>query len=157
MRGNYAEAQEALIAMNDSIGGYPMMAKMRIGTELALEGKKAEAIQAFEAVAADSATPQIYKGLADMRAAYLLLDTGSLEDVKHQVEVLSVPGNAWEFSALEVLGMAEYKAGNLSAARTRFEEITQSAGAPADITGRAKIYLELITSQIGSDEKGSDR
>lgn len=154
--GNYAQAQDALAAMSDSIGGYPMMAKMRIGTELALEGKKAEAIQAFEAVAADSATPQIYKGLANIRAAYLLLDTGSMEDVKRQVEVLAVAGNTWRFSALEVLGVAEYKAGNLEASRARFNEISTAAEAPSDISGRARIYLELITSQIGSDEKGSD-
>ncbi|WP_054782613.1 tetratricopeptide repeat protein [Pseudovibrio denitrificans] len=43
--GNYAEAQAAFVSMEGAIGGYPMMAKMRVGTELALEGKSDEAIK----------------------------------------------------------------------------------------------------------------
>ncbi|SFT43262.1 hypothetical protein SAMN05444141_101519 [Pseudovibrio denitrificans] len=154
--GNYAEAQAAFVSMEGAIGGYPMMAKMRVGTELALEGKSDEAIKAFEAVAADSSTPTIYKGLANIRAAYLLLDSGDLAAVKKHTEVLAVAGNTWRFSALEILGAAEYKAGNLEAARTRFSEIVNDAAAPSDISGRAQIYLELITSALGKDEKGTE-
>jgi len=129
---------------------------MRIGTELSLEGKTTEAIKAFEAVAADSSTPQIYKGLANIRAAYLLLDQGDLAAVKKHTEVLAVAGNTWRFSALEILGAAEYKAGDLEAAQKRFSEITSDAQAPSDVAGRAQIYLELITSALGTDEKGSE-
>ncbi|SDQ94755.1 tetratricopeptide repeat protein [Pseudovibrio sp. Tun.PSC04-5.I4] len=155
--GDYEQSKAAFAAMDGSIGGYPMLAKMRIGTELALEGNSAQAIKAFDAVAADSSTPQIYKGLANIRAAYLLLDNGSLADVKKQVEVLAVAGNTWRFSALEVLGAAEYKAGDLAAARARFSEITSDAEAPSDFSGRAQIYLELITSALGTDEKGTNK
>ncbi|KZL12477.1 hypothetical protein PsAD2_03782 [Pseudovibrio axinellae] len=154
--GNYTEAQAAFASMENSIGGYPMMAQIRVGTELALEGKSSEAIKAFEAVAADSATPQLYKGLANIRAAYLLLDNGDLAAVKEHTQALIVPGNTWRFSALEVLGAAEYKAGNLEASRARFSEITSDAAAPADISGRAQIYLELITSALGENTKGTE-
>ncbi len=154
--GEYGKAQAAFVSMEGSIGGYPMMAKMRIGTELALEGKSDEAIRAFEAVATDSNTPPIYKGLANIRAAYLLLDTGDLAAVKKHTEVLTIAGNTWRFSALEILGVAEYKHGNLEAARERFNEITNDAAAPSDVSGRAQIYLELITSALGVNEKGTE-
>lgn len=154
--GNHTEAQASFVSMESSIGGYPMMAKMRIGTELALQGNTEDAIKAFEDVAADSSTPTVYKGLANIRAAYLLLDSGDLAAVKQNTEVLAVAGNTWRFSALEILGAAEYKAGDLEAARTRFSEIVGDAAAPSDISGRAQIYLELITSALGEDEKGTE-
>ncbi len=76
--------------------------------------------------------------------------------MKQNTEVLAVAGNTWRFSALEILGAAEYKVGNLEAARTRFSEIVADAAAPSDISGRAQIYLELITSALGEDEKGTE-
>ncbi len=147
--GKHDEAIAAFGQLKGEIGGYPMLADLRIASELAESGKKAEAVELFDAVAIRSGVSELYRGLASVRAAYILLDTGSLEDVKQRVEGLTAAGNAWRLPALEIIGAAEYKAGNLDAAKARFEEIVNDASASGDYAGRATVYLDLIKAVNG--------
>ncbi|MDD7908927.1 MULTISPECIES: tetratricopeptide repeat protein [Pseudovibrio] len=147
--GKHEEAIAAFEALKDDIGGYPMLADLRIASELAASGKSAEAVELFDSVATRSGVSELYRGLASIRAAYVLLDTGSLEDVKMRANSLAQAGNAWRFPALEVIGAAEYKAGNMDAAKARFEEIVNDAAASGDYAGRARVYLDLIKAANG--------
>ncbi|MTI17632.1 tetratricopeptide repeat protein [Rhodobacteraceae bacterium RKSG542] len=147
--GDFTGAQAVFSQLEDKLGGYPMLAKMRNASELAAQGKNTEAVTMLEEVSADSSVKPLYKGLADVRTAYLLLDAGDLDGAKGKVEGLAMAGNPWRFAALEVLGTAEYQAGNLDQAKARFDEIVNDAGAPGDFAGRARVFLDLIAGTQG--------
>ncbi len=59
----------------------------------------AEGVKAYDAVAADSAVEAELRSAARIRAAYLLVDTASLDELTKRVADLAVPGNAWRNSA----------------------------------------------------------
>ena len=71
-----------------------------------------------------------------MRAAWLLVDTGTYEEVSAMVEAMATPTNAMRHAAREALGLAAYKAGDMARAREWFEQIVEDAEAVDDDDAR---------------------
>ncbi len=115
---------------------------------MAGQGKKADAIKAFDALANDKSVSQPLRDLAEIRAALLALDTGDLEGAKKRAEPLDVAGNPWRHEAREVLGTAAYKAGDLKSARDYFTQIQQDAQTPPDLWIRSGLMVSLIDGQL---------
>ena len=141
------EALTALTALEkDGYGAYPVLAKMRAATLQAQKGDTAGAVTAFSDIAKDGALPQAVRDAARMRAAYLLVDTGTYEQVSAEAEQLAVPANGMRHSAREVLGLAAYKAGDMAKAKTWFQQIADDAESPRNLANRAQMLLDLITA-----------
>lgn len=141
------EALSALTGLEkDGYGAYPVLARMRSATLLAEKGDQAGAIQAFRAIGTDAKLPQAMRDAARLRAAYLLVDTGSYEDVSAEVEVLAVPQNGLRHSAREALGLAAYKAGDFAKARDWFQLISDDTETPRNLANRAQVMLDLIAA-----------
>ena len=87
--------------------GYALLARLSLAGELAKAGKRDEAVQAYDAIAADRAAPQAFREAATIRAAYLLADTASSADLSARLAALDKP----EF------GVAPADQGNLCARR----------------------------------------
>ena len=125
------KTDEALTALatleKDGYGAYPVLAKMRAATLQVQKGDTPGAITAFSDIAKDASLPQAMRDAARMRAAYLLVDTGTYEQVSAEAEQLAVPGNGLRHSAREALGLAAYKAGDMPKAKTWFQQITDDA------------------------------
>lgn len=142
---------EALAALGDlekeGYGSYPVLARLRGASIKAQEGDTDAAIAAFSAVGKDSAVPAALRDAAKLRAAYLLVDTGSYEQVSAEAEALSTPQHALRHSAREVLGLAAFKAGDKTKAKEWFEQIISDAESPRNLANRAQIILDLIASQ----------
>jgi len=145
--GQADRAMEALQALeDDGYGAYPVLARLRIATLLAEQGRQADAVADFDAVAADRAVPEPIRDMARLRAAFILVDTGSYDDVASRVEALTADGNAMRHSAREALGLAAWKAGNNDDALRLFEQIASDAAAPRNLQQRASVMAELIRS-----------
>ena len=75
------KSDEALTALqsleNDGYGAYPVLARMRAATVLQDKGDVDGAVAAFDAVAADRSAPEAIRDMARLRAAYILVDTGT--------------------------------------------------------------------------------
>lgn len=143
--GRTEEAQAALAALEaDGYGAYPVLARMRGATLQAEAGNHAEAIAAFDSVAADTSVPVSIRDMARLRAALLLVDHGSYEDVATRVEALSVETSPLRHSAREALGLAAWKAGRTADAQTLFTQILEDDGAPQSLRRRAEMMSELI-------------
>ncbi len=84
------------------------------------------------------------RNTAKVRAAWLLVDTGSYEDVSAMVEAMATPTNAMRHAAREALGLAAYKAGDMTRAREWFEQIVEDAEAPRNVANRAQMLLDNI-------------
>ncbi|MCY0094099.1 tetratricopeptide repeat protein [Hoeflea ulvae] len=131
-------------------GSYPVLARMRAATVLADKGDTAAAIEAFSSVGKDVSQPVAIRDAARLRAAYLLIDNGSYADVSAEVEVLAVPGNPARHSAREALGIAAFKAGELSQAAQWFGDIAADGETPNGIKTRAGLMLDMIAAQGGA-------
>lgn len=145
--GKNDEATAALAALEkDGYGAYAVLARMRSATVQAQKGDAAAAIAAFTDIGKDNSVPQVIRDVAHMRAAWLLIDTGTYEQVSAEVEAMATPTDAMRHSAREALGLAAYKAGDMARAREWFEQITEDAEAPRNVANRARMLLDNITA-----------
>jgi hypothetical protein len=119
---------------------------MRAATLSAEADNYGEAIESFETIAADGSVPLAVREVASIRAAYLLVDHGSYEDVLATVEDMTGEGHPMRHSAREVLGMAAWKAGDLETASGWFEETVADAQAGPAFAERANMMLDLIAA-----------
>ncbi len=148
--GQSAEAQAAFAAISqDAPATYRALADMRRATELTVAGQQAEAVALYDQVAAESSVDEELRAIAAIRAAMVLVDTGSLSDVESRVQRLTAPGAAWRGSAREALGLASYKAGNLEGAFTQFTTIADDNDLPSGLRQRAGVMLDVIAAQGG--------
>lgn len=142
---------EALAALDDlekeGYGSYPVLARLRGASITAQKGDTEAAVAAFSEVGKDTSVPAALRDAARLRAAYLLIDTGSYEQVSAEAEALSTPQHALRHSAREVLGLSAFKAGDKAKAKEWFEQITSDSESPRNLANRAQIILDLIASQ----------
>ncbi|KQV30671.1 hypothetical protein ASC97_20965 [Rhizobium sp. Root1203] len=127
-------------------GAYPILARLRAATVLSQKGDTAGAVAALDVIGKDAAAPQAIRDAAKMRAGWLLIETGTYEQVSAHVEEMAVPTNAFRHSAREALGLAAYKAGNMTQARQWFQAIADDAQSPRNVANRAQMMLDNITA-----------
>ncbi|MBB5042573.1 tetratricopeptide repeat protein [Shinella fusca] len=141
--------EEALTALTnlekDGFGSYPVLARMRAAS-LTAETDVPGAIAAFSAIAKDTSVPQALRDAARLRAAYLLVDTGTYEQVSAEAEQLATPQDALRHSAREVLGLSAYKHEDYKRAKEWFEAILNDSEAPRNLANRAQMLLDLIAA-----------
>ncbi|PYE90543.1 tetratricopeptide repeat protein [Phyllobacterium leguminum] len=150
-QGKNDEALAALSALEkDGYGEYPVLARMRAATLIFQKGDSAGAVAAFDKIAADNSVPPAIQDIARLRAAFILVDTGSYDDVAKRVEPITADGDPMRFSAREVLGLAAWKAGRTDDALRLFQQLADDSGAPADISQRANVMLDLIHGTVAT-------
>lgn len=141
---------EALAALQqlekDGFGAYPVLARMRAATVLADKKDFAGAVAAFDAVSKDTSVQQALRDIAQLRAALLLVDHGSYEDVAARAEILSADGNPMRHTAREAMGLSAWKAGKMDDASRLFKQLADDSAAPNNIRQRADTMLDLIRS-----------
>jgi hypothetical protein len=130
----------------DGYGAYPVLARMRAAGVIAQKGDLAGAVVAFDKVSADTSIPQAIRDLAKLRAAFILVDTGSYDDVASRAEPLSSDSNPMRHSAREALGLAAWKAGRGADATKLFQQISDDQAAPANVRQFADTMLDLLKS-----------
>ncbi len=153
--GKHEEARTALEGMSDATGGYPVLARMRVAAELATSGDDAGALSAFDAIAADGSFNQVYRDLANVRAAYLALDVEDRAAVEARVSGLADPLNPLRHSAREIMGLAAWKADDLKAADTWITTILDDSESPTDVVNRARMMQSLLAASGAAASTGS--
>ncbi|MET3589324.1 hypothetical protein ABID23_000401 [Bartonella silvatica] len=145
---HFDEAIKHLENVKDShFGGYPFLARLREASLLMEQGDAMKSVEAFDSVAADEKAPQILRRIAKTRAAYILVDTGTLEDVKKRVKDMANDIDPMRMSAREALGLAAYKADKIDEAVGYFRKITEEATQGLKVIDRARMMLELIHAE----------
>ena len=74
----------------------------------------------------------------------LRLDAANWTDMQNRLNDLAAEGNAWRFSARELLGLAAYKAGKTDEARQEFQRLMSDRSTPQSIAERARIMMGVI-------------
>ncbi|MGV0876771.1 tetratricopeptide repeat protein [Martelella sp. FLE1502] len=145
--GNLDAAEQTLAQLEqEGHGSYPVLAQLRAATLLSEAGDTAAAISAFSSIGKDRSVPEAIRDAAKLRAGWLLVDTGTYEQVSAEVEELSNDGNPFRFSAREILGLSAYRLKDYTRAQQWFEAIANDPEAPRNVLNRAQIMLEVMTA-----------
>ena len=141
-----AEAQKALEEVASSApSGYAALARLRLAAADREAGKTAQAAAAFEAIAKESGLDPLLADYAQLQAAMLRLDSASWTDMQNRLTDLVADGNAWRFSARELLGLAAQKAGKTDEAKSQFQRLLGDRSTPPSIGERARVMLAMLT------------
>jgi len=90
-QGKHDEAEAAFTKLAaDGTAGYRLLARLRSAEELGEHDPKA-AVTAYDAIAADNASQPLLGNLASIRAALLLVDTASFDEMTRRLEPLAQP------------------------------------------------------------------
>ena len=142
-----ADANGQLGALTDTGDGSGAAARL-IQAGIALkQGKKADAVKLFEAVAADSSAPRPYRDLATVRSVATNFDAIQPEAVVTRLKPLAVPGNPWFAAAGELVALAHARSGRLDLAGPLLGAIAKDKDAPESARARAR----QLAGQFGFD------
>lgn len=143
--GNLEEAANGLAELGENGGpGARAAARMLNAGIAAQRGRDQEAINGFEAVAADATLPQNYRDLATIRSVALQYDGMAPAQVIERLKPLAVPGNPWFGSAAEMVAMAHLEQGNTDLAGPLFTQLAADEKAPQSLRSRARQMAGLL-------------
>lgn len=145
------EAVKALESLAEQKSGtYPALAKFRLATELARAAKDdaglANAVSAFDALGKDNSLPADWREVAQLRAAFLLVDKGPFEEVEKRLSPLATGTNQFRHSAREGIALAAFSAGKFDKALDALQAIILDAEAPQTMRQRAELLLAVVRS-----------
>ena len=145
--GDIAGAQKALDTLiAQGSGGYPVLAKFKQAGLLAKQGKRDEALAAFDALGGSQSNGRL-RELALLFAANVLVDKGDVAGVKQRVLGLTAADDPLRNSAREAIGLAQYKSGDLNGARDSFEAVINDPTSPTEIRSRLQLYVAQLVAQ----------
>jgi len=91
----------------------------------------------YDALGADGAADPAYRDLAKLLAAQYELKDGDPKAVIARVAPLTSATSPWHPTALELMALAQLKAGNKAEARAVYQRIADDLAAPQGLRARA--------------------
>lgn len=154
--GDYQQAAEIYGELETAIGGYPAIAKLRLATDLANEGKTSEALSRFDALAQDSSLPTALRDVAALRAGYIAVDSEDYAAVADRVEKLTGETNPFRAAARELLALSAWKSGNAEEAQRWVTSLEEDEQTPGDVRRRVALLADVIRGEKGGAPEGSE-
>jgi len=143
---------------NEASSGYGTLAQFERAGALIDAGNRALAIDVYDEVSADSDVSERLQGFARLLAAMTALDIEDDSLVRERLEPIAGRNSSWYYSANEILGLLDLRAGNLSGAQAIFSDLMVDPNAPPGIKQRAAEILEVVESRmptISLDDNGA--
>lgn len=117
------------------------------------DGDSAGAVALFDQ-AAEATHDPMTADLAHLKAALVLMDSGSLEDVTARLSPLTQDDRPYRFMAQEALAMARLQHGQTDAARQQLQALNLQLDLPESMRQRVQMALETIESGTASSIPG---
>jgi hypothetical protein len=130
----------------DGAGGYRALAQLQLAGVLNKDGKKAEALDTYEALGKDNAADPMLRQFAQLQAAGLRVGAADFTEIENRLNPLMADDSPWRYSARELLGLAAFKAGKTTEARAILTPLLVDQATPEGITERAQIVMAEIAS-----------
>ncbi len=142
-QGQHKEAESAFAKIAaDGTASYRMLAKLREAASLAHQDAKA-AVAIYDAVAADRGLDQMQRDLAMMRAAFLLVDTATYDELRTRIEALTAESRPFRHSARNLLALAAWRAGNVAETRRWTDMVLADPQTPSSTRGQVEMLIAL--------------
>ncbi len=130
----------------DGVGGYRALAQLQLAGLLAKQGKKTEALATYDALADSSSGDIVLREFARLQAAGLRVGQVDFTEVENRLTPLMADTSPWRYSARELLGLAAYKAGKTTEARSILTPLFVDQQTPQSIAERAQIIMAEIAA-----------
>lgn len=145
-QGKHAEAEAAFAKIvADAPAGYAVLARFRAAAELA-QSKSADAVKAYDALAADTSLGAMWQELAALRAGLLLVDNAPFADMRRRLDPLSEPGRIYRHTARELLAMSAWRNHDQTAARHYIDMVSTDGETPPGTRARIDVLSALIAA-----------
>jgi hypothetical protein len=142
--GSAEKEFEKIVA--DGAGGYRALAQLQLAGAQGRQGKKAEALATYEALASDDGADPMLRDFARLQAAGLHIGEADFTEIENRLTPLMADDSPWRYSARELLGLAAFKAGKPTEARTILTPLFVDQSTPQSITERAQIVMAEIAA-----------
>lgn len=147
--GRAAEAAEAFTTLADNADrGYAVLARLRAAEALDRVGDPAAKVRLLETLAASDATETTFGDLARLLAAQERLDEADPDALAERLAGFTAPEHPWRYTALELLALAQMRAGETMAARETLTELVRASGTPANLMQRASELLSALGGPV---------
>lgn len=145
-QGKQAEAEAAFSKVAaDAPRGYRVLARFRAAAAAA-QVKPADAVKAYDDIAADGSLGATWQDLAAVRAGMLLVDTAPLADMQKRLDPLAAPGRVYRHSARELLALSAWKNNDTAAAKRYIDMIANDSETPPGTRSRIDVLSALIAA-----------
>ncbi|MGK2285074.1 tetratricopeptide repeat protein [Pedomonas sp. V897] len=143
--GNTDKALPELKALAaDGTEGIRALALLAQAAQLVRGDETAEAIKAYEAIAADKTLAEPFRGLARFRAVQLQYDSLKPEEAIEKLKPIAQDGTPWFGPAGELLAVAYLESGQPQLARALFEAIAGNEDVAPSLRSRAAQMLSML-------------
>jgi hypothetical protein len=143
-QNKHAEAEAAFTKLAAAAPpGYRNLSRLRAAAEAVKRDPK-EAVKLYDAIAADSGFSGVERDLARVRAAGLLLDTETYNNMLQRLEPAAAPEAAFRHTARELLALSAWRANDATAARKWLDVISEDGQTPSGLRSRAEALQALL-------------
>jgi hypothetical protein len=146
-QGKSKEAVEAFRKLeSEGTPSYRMLAKFREAGQLAQsdsQDDRKQAVAVYDQLARDTSLGSTMQDFAAVRAALILLDTASYDEIRARLESLTAPDRAFRHSARATLAMSAWRGKNPIAMQRWTDMILADAETPAGTRGQIQMLLAL--------------
>ena len=145
-QGKHSEAETAFTkVVTEAPEGYRVLARFRAAAELG-NVKPADAVKAYDDLAADSSLGATWQDLAGLRAGLLLVDSAQLADMRRRLDPLAEPSRTFRHTARELLALSAWRNRDVTAARRYIDMIATDAETPPGTRTRIDVLSALISA-----------
>ena len=123
--------------------GYRVLARLRLAAEIAARDPQAAA-KMYDEIAADRSVGVADQDLARIRAAQLLLETTTYQNMLQRLEPATAANSTFRHTARELLALSAYRANDPAAARQWLDLIANDAETPPSLRSRAEALQALL-------------
>ena len=139
-----AEAETAFAKLAaEAPSGYRTLARLRVAAEAAKRDPQA-AVKLYDELAADRSVSVAEQDLARLRAAGLLLEVTTYDNMLQRLEGSAAPGSTYRHSARELLALSAWRANNVEATRRWLDLIANDGETPASLRNRSEALQALL-------------
>jgi len=139
------KADEALTQFETiSHPGFRVLGDLREAGLLTSQGKTADAVKIYDAVAATTTADQSLRDLASIRAAVALADTAEVADLAARLKPFDVEGNPWRHVAREIMASAHWRLKDYAAADAQVQAMLGDPETPGSLRQRAQMMAQLL-------------
>jgi len=140
----HAEAEAAFTALAaDAPAGYRALARLRAAADASSRDPKA-GVKLYDEISADAGVGANERALASVRAATLLLDTDSYDDMQKRLQAVAQPGGIYRHTARELLALSAWRNNNIAEARKWLDQIAEDGESPATLRSRAEALQAVL-------------
>ena len=152
-RADQAAVEAALPALQSlaqsGTESYATLARLQQAALLNKNGQTEEAVAIYQAMAGDTDVDPLFRDLATLLHALVMLDKGDPQQLTARLTPLTGPRSPWRYSALELTALLAQRGGDTAKARDIYTTLADDPTTPRLLRGRAAEMLAVLGAANG--------